>query len=255
MSLRGLAVAVVTTATLLATGCGGNGTKAGPLPLSQVAQVPLTGGDGRFDYQSIDPERHLLAIAHLGAGEVILFDLEQRKVVATVGDVSDVRGVLAVPSLGRVYAAATGTHELVAIDETTHRVVARTPIGSFPDGIAYDPASRRVFVSDGDAVTVVDSGSGRVVGRVDLPGGVGNVLLDPATGNVLVNHQGGSTLVELDPATLRIVRRIALDGCEGNHGLSLQAEPHRAFVACEDNAKLVVVDLAKRATGRDVLHR
>ncbi len=241
------ASAALLVATLLGAGACARGADSGSrLPLTRVAQVPLSGGSGRFDYQSIDPSRHLLAIAHLGAGEVILFDLAKRKVVATIGGVSDVRGVLAVPGLHRVYAAATGTHELVAIDEVTHRVVARTPIGSFPDGVAYDEPTGRVFVSDGDAVTVVDSRTGTVVGHVSLLGGVGNVLPDPVTGHLLVNHEGGTTLVELDPKTLAVIRRIALTGCEGNHGLFVQKRPHRAFIACEGNAKLVVVDLAAR---------
>lgn len=240
---RALATAIAVT--FFAPGCGtGGGLRETSFPLARVADVPLTGGRERFDYQSIDATRHLLAIAHLGSSQVVLFDLQTRTIRATVDDVSDVRGVLAVPELGRVYAAATGSHELVTIDIDTQAVVARTLIGSFPDGVAYDPATRRVFVSDGDALTVVDADTNRVVGRVPLPGGVGNVQLDRASGRILANHQGGGTLVEVDPATLQATHTIPLTHCIGNHGLLVDAARRRAYIACEGNATLVVVDLA-----------
>ena len=242
------AVSVLLTLEFGLLGCGGGGETAAPA-LDHVVDVGLTGGDGRFDYQSIDPDRHLLVIAHLGANQVILFDLRSRSVVATIDDVSDVRGVLAVPSLGRIYATATGSHELVAIDTDERRIVARTEIGSFPDGIAYDPDTQRVFVSDGDAITAVDARSNEVVSTVSLPGGVGNVQADPETGHVFANHQGGSEVVEIDPASLSITRRITLSGCDGNHGLLVDSLRRRAFIACEGNARLITVDLA---TGKQI---
>ncbi len=52
--------------------------------LRQVADIPLDGGTTRFDYQSLDPQRGLLFIAHLGAGQVIVFDVKQQKVIATI---------------------------------------------------------------------------------------------------------------------------------------------------------------------------
>ncbi len=239
-------------AALTLTGCGGGDkSAAAPLPLTLVADIPLTGGSARFDYQSIDPTGHLLAIAHLGASQAILVDLQTRRVTATIGRLADVRGVLAVPQLGRVYATATGTHDLVTIRSKSRSVVGRVRVGSFPDGIAYDPRSRRVFVSDGDAVTVVDARTNRVVGRISLPGGVGNVQLDPTTGHILVNHQGGGTLVEIDPTALTIGRRVALRGCDGNHGLLVDRARRRAYITCEANATLAIVDLG---TGTQIGH-
>ncbi len=77
--------------------------------LRQVAEIPLEGGASRFDYQSIDPQRGLLFIAHLGASQVVVFDLKQQKVVAYIPDVAGVHGLIAVPDTGHLYAAATGT--------------------------------------------------------------------------------------------------------------------------------------------------
>src|SRR5215470_3805634 len=93
----------------------GAGAGASALPLTMVADVPLPGDTSRFDYESYDPVRHLLFIAHLGQSEVLVFDTRTQRVIKTIGGVRHVHGVLAIPELGRVYASATGTDEVVAI--------------------------------------------------------------------------------------------------------------------------------------------
>ena len=69
------------------------------LPLRTVGEVALPGGSSRFDYASLDPERGLLFIAHLGASTVIEVNIHTHEVVRTIGDVASVHGVLVVPEL------------------------------------------------------------------------------------------------------------------------------------------------------------
>ncbi len=79
---------------------------AGPLPLRTVARVPLPGPAVRFDYTSFDPSTGRLWIAHMDAGELLAYDVSQRRVVKIV-HAPGVHGVIAVPELNRVYASAT----------------------------------------------------------------------------------------------------------------------------------------------------
>jgi hypothetical protein len=58
------------------------GESEAALGLRKVVDIPLEGGATRFDYPSIDPQRGLLFIAHLGAGQVVVFYLKQQKVAA-----------------------------------------------------------------------------------------------------------------------------------------------------------------------------
>src|SRR5512142_1100269 len=71
------------------------GDSEAALGLRRLVDIPLAGGATRFDYQSIDPQRGLLFIAHLGDGQVIVFDVKQQRVVATIPGVAGVHGVLA----------------------------------------------------------------------------------------------------------------------------------------------------------------
>lgn len=217
-------------------------------PLVFVADIPLPGNATRLDYESLDPDRHLLFIAHLGDSAVIVFDTRKQEVVTQVPAISQVHGVLAIPELGRVFASATGTNEVVAIDEETLKVTARAPAGVYPDGMAYAPQAHKLYVSDehGDTETAIDVRTNSRVATIPLGGDVGNTQYDPTSQHIFVNVQTRRQLVEIDPATDRIVSRTDLPGAEGNHGLLIEPRLKKAFIACEDNHKLLVLDLETR---------
>jgi DNA-binding beta-propeller fold protein YncE len=217
----------------------------GTLPLKHVEDLPLPGRASRFDYESYDPVRHLLFIAHLGDSEVVVFDTVASRVVARIPGISAVHGVLAVPDLSRVYASATGTNEIVAIDERTLKVVATAPGGVYPDGMAYAPDARRLYVSDatGETETVIDVTGNRLVVTIPLDGEVGYSQYDPVSRHIFVNVQTRRQLVEIDPPTNAIVFRTDLPGAKGNHGLLIVPESRLALIACEDNARLQVLDM------------
>jgi len=219
-------------------------------PFKVVADVALSGNPTRLDYQSIDPHRHLLFIAHLGDSAVIVFDLKRRRVRATIPGISDVHGVLSVPERGVLYASATGTNEIVAINEGTLKVTARVPGGVYPDGMALDPRNGRLFVSDerGRTETVIDTLANARIATLELGGEAGNTQYDPTSGHIFVNVQTLGKLVEIDPTRNAIVRSSAVTatGCTGNHGLLIDAARNQAFIACEDSGTLLAIDLRTR---------
>lgn len=220
---------------------------AGRLPLRTVRDVRLPGRTTRFDYQSIDATARRLYLAHLGDSAVVVVDLDRLHPVATIGQIADVHGVLAVPELNRVFATATGTDQLVAIDSTTNRVVGRVPTGRFPDGLAYDAVDGLVLVSNKDAgsETIIDAHTLITRGTVELGDEVGNVTYDPTTRLAWVAVRTPEQLVAFDPTTGRVATRISLPGCDGAHGVYL-GTADRAFVACERNARLAIVDRTGR---------
>lgn len=237
-----LAFAVFVPACSQANGLGSR------LPLTTVADVPLPGNATRWDYASFDAKRHHLFLAHLGDSAVVVFDTAQRKVITTISDVSHVHGVLYVPQLDRVYASATGTNEVVAIDAKSFKVVARTPGGDYPDGMAYAPGVRKLYVSDehGGTNTVIDVMSNKRIATIPLGGEVGNTQYDPVSRHIFANAQTRDQLAEIDPVADKVVARIDLPGAKGNHGLYIDSAARLAFIACEGNDRLLVLELASR---------
>src|SRR6202023_2663093 len=66
-------------------------------------------------------------------------------------------------------------------------------------------------------------------------------------GLIYSNEQTNNRLIGIDPKTDRVVSRDSLPGCEGAHGLLIDAARRLAFIACEDNAKLITFSLARHA--------
>ena len=218
---------------------------AARLPLTVIRDVPLPGGSTRLDYQLIDPEAKRLYIAHLGDGTVHVLDLAGPSVVATIEGVSSVHGIALAADRHRLLASASGTDEAVIIDTDSLHAVGRVPTGHTPDGIAYDPVHGKAFVSnEHDHVeTVIDMATGTASGSIDIGGEAGNTVFDPVSGNIMINVQTTNQLITVNPATNQVIGRAGVTDCESNHGLYVDGTDRLAFVACEGNAKLLVVDL------------
>lgn len=227
---------------------GAVGTPPVPTPLlTEVADVRLPGTASRFDYAALDRSTGRLYLDHMGASEVVVFDVATRRTLAVIHGVPRCTGLRVVPALHRLFVSAAGAHQVVAIDTRTNHVLARLPAGRFPDGIDYAPESGRVFVSDeaGGQVIAIDARKLRVVGRVALGGEAGNTRVDPTSHRVYTNDQTSGRLVVIDPGRLAVVARIPL-GIKGNHGLYLDLPHHLAYVASEDVDRLLVMDLRTR---------
>jgi YVTN family beta-propeller protein len=240
-----IALATPLVTVSLAGAATGNREALPDLPLQVVADISLGGNTTRLDYESLDASRHLLFIAHLGDSEVIVFDTQAQRVMSRIPNVSKVHGVLVIPELEKVYASATGTNEVVAIDEASLQITARMPGGVYPDGMAYAPEVHKLYVSDehGNTETVIDVTTNTRVATISLGGEVGNTQYDPVSKHIFANVQTLNQLAEIDPTMDKVVAHIDLAGARGNHGLQIEPLQRRAFIACEGNDKLLVLDL------------
>jgi len=227
---------------------------AAKLPLVTVANVPLPGGTSRFDYQSLDGADHVLFISHMGEGRVVVFNTTTRTVVADLPGFPEATGVTAVPDLHRVFVSVTGHWwnqaffggSIAVVNSTTLKTLARIPAGMFPDGSTYVPTVKRLFVSDesGRTETVIDITTNRRIATIPLGGEAGMTVYDPVTRRVYVNVQTRDELLAIDPVTDQIAARYPLPAaCHHNHGLLLDVPVRLVFIACDHNARLLVMNL------------
>ena len=158
-------------------------------------------------------------------------------------------GPVLAPDLGRLYASATGRNEVDVVDTSTLKVGPAVAAGNYPDGLAYVPGAGKVYVSNeqDSAETVIDARAARRLGSIQIGGDIGNSQYDSGTGRVYVASGTGNQLVVVDPSRDAVLERDPLAGCEGAHGVQVDVpERARVFVACEGNAKVVVLDLTSR---------
>src|SRR6516162_10154410 len=213
--------------------------------LVKVADIPLPGRAVRFDYQSLDAEHGRLYAAHMNADHLVVFDTQKRQVVANLDGFKRVHGVIAVPEISRAFASATGDHQMNAVDTSTLKIVGQAGPINYPDGLAYSPSTKRVFVSDehGGVDAVVDAQTNKLITSIPLGGGAGNTVYDSGSGRILVAAHGVNELVAIDPAAMKIVGRYKLPGIENPHGIALDQANRLAFIAGEENHSLAVFDL------------
>ena len=77
------------------------------------------------------------------------------------------------------------------IDAATRAVTATIPVGSYPVGVAVDPAARTVYVTnlrDG-TVSVIDAATRAVTATIPVGTDPDGVAVDPAAGTVYVTNE------------------------------------------------------------------
>jgi YVTN family beta-propeller protein len=243
----GLLIAVAATITAEAfTSSGGAAPAADHPVLRKVAEIDLPGPAGkRFDYLAIDEDDSYLLSAHLGAGLLHVIDLRSNTVVATVRDVPGVEGVAYIAEGRKVYTANWGENKIGVVDLARSAVIKRIPTEDKPDGIAYAAPFHKAYVSNerAKAESVIDVQTDTIIKVLRFDSETGVPQYDPVARKVYVNLQDRNTLAVIDPATDSVVETYPIDGCRGNHGMAIDAVRRRAFLSCEGNDTLTVVDL------------
>jgi len=225
------------------------------LPWTKVADVPLPGSTARFDYQAVDPSSHRLFISHMGAGTVVVFDLNGRHVTAALDGFPGATGITVDPGAHRAFVSVTGGWlaslagggKLAALDTGTLKTVWMVPAGRFPDGSAI--AQGKLYVSDesGEQELVFDEASGRKIAAIPLGGEAGMTAFNARDGRIYVNVQTRRELAAIDPHSDGIVAEYPLPAdCDNNHGLLIEPSGGRAFIACDGNATLLIFDVADK---------
>jgi DNA-binding beta-propeller fold protein YncE len=200
------------------------------------------GGDGGWDYLTADPEGKRLYVSR--GDRVIVIDTAAEKVVGEVADTPGVHGIAVVPELNRGFTSNGRDNSVTVFDLKTLKPIGeRIKVGTNPDAILYDPASKRVYTfnhgPDRNA-TAIDPSAMAVAGSVPLDGtpeaGIGD-----GKGHVFVNIQDKGEVVEFDGKTLKILNRYSLAPGQRPSGIGYDPETKRIFSICS-NQKMMILN-------------
>lgn len=207
--------------------------------------IPLTGGANRLDYQSIDENTHRLYISHLGSRLVHVFDLQKQKIIADIPLPGEPYGILAVPSVKKVFVSLGDKNVVEVIDERTNTLIATVSTGETPDGITYNGRTKHIFVSDenGGTVTVINALTNTYISDISVGHNVGNTHADE-TQNIIYSVAGDEdALVAINPEKNKVIQKFELPGCSHPHGFLIDPDTRYAFITCDENNVMVVFDL------------
>src|SRR5215467_1916882 len=179
----------------------------GPYKVSQVFQV---GGEGAWDYLTVDAEHKLLYVPR--STHTMVLDATTGKTVADIPGQKRNHGVALVPSAGRGF-ITDGTDASVTIfDLKTYAVLGKVKTAVDSDGVIYDPASGKVLVVCGDASCLIpispnlDLATGSADPQVDL-GGKPEFLATDGKGKAYINLVDKDQVAVVDSKTMKVLEK------------------------------------------------
>jgi DNA-binding beta-propeller fold protein YncE len=206
----------------------------------KVLQKATLGGEGGWDYITVDPAAHRLYIAR--ATRVMVVDADTLEPLGEIPDTAGVHGVAVVPNLGRGFTSNGRAGTATVFDLKTLAKVGEVKTGENPDAILYEPKSGRVLTFNGRShdATVIDPRAGASAGTIAL-GGKPEAAVYDEKGTVFVNIEDTSEIAALDPVAMKVKARWPLSPCTEPSGLAIDRAHRRLFAAC-DNKMMAVVD-------------
>jgi DNA-binding beta-propeller fold protein YncE len=205
-----------------------------------VVKTYKLGGEGGWDYLTIDPSSRHLYISR--ATHVIVMDADSGKPVGDIPDTPGVHGIALAPELGRGFISNGREGTVTVFDLNTLNSLGKVKAGENPDAILYDPATKRVFAFNGRShdATAIDAAKGTVLGTIKLDGKPEFAVSDEK-GGVWVNIEDKSELAAIDPQSLQVKSVWPLKPCEEPSGLAIDRKNRRLFSGC-DNKMMAIVD-------------
>jgi DNA-binding beta-propeller fold protein YncE len=204
---------------------------------------------GDFDHGDVYVPNGYVFVANTAAGTVEVIDGEQLQHISTIPDCPEASGVLCAQGEGLVFAAARGAGKLLVIDAITTTVRREVSVGFRPNGLAWDPDRKHLLVADvqDNTARLVDPIAGSIIATIALPGRPRWAVYQREEGHFLVNIREPAQVVVLSAEPFAQVGQFPVSAV-GPHGLDLDQQGHRAFVAC-DEGSVVTLDVS---TGREL---
>ncbi len=220
------------------------------MALTRVGFIPIppdneSGFDHADVYRGQSPAASRLYVAHTGADRIDVIDCLTNIFLGSLADLPGVAGVLINSVQDFLFSSERGCARVSIYRCSDETLLGRVGVGDRPNGLAYDPARRRLFLFNiGDppgvncTASVIAVDEMRVIATIPLPGRPGWAVYDTATEQVYANVREPAQIVVLSAMDLRIARAFNVP-IAGPHGLAIAGK--RLFCAADGGA-LVALD-------------
>src|SRR5438067_684446 len=163
----------------------------------KVLKTYKLGGEGGWDYLTVDPESRNVFISR--GTHVMVVNADNGSPVGDIPNTDGVHGIALAPEFGKGFISDGRAGAVTILDLKSLKATGTAKAGENPDAIIYDPASKRVFAFNGRShdATAIDAASGNLAGTVQLDGKPEFAQSDGA-GKVFVNIEDKSEIQTID---------------------------------------------------------
>jgi DNA-binding beta-propeller fold protein YncE len=236
-----LCLAVLITSFAQAQSSTSTPGERGPYHVSQNFSV---GGEGGWDYLTVDSEHKLLYVPR--STHTMVLDASTGQTVADIPGQKRNHGVAIVGGAGRGFISDGADASVTVFDLKTYAVLGKVKTADDSDGIIYDPASGKVLVVCGDAGVMIpippelDLATGKADPAVEL-GGKPEFLVADGQGKAYINLVDKDQVAVVDTKTMRVVTKWPTSPGGSPVGMSMDLVRRRLFIGCRKPQKLVVM--------------
>jgi len=200
------------------------------------------GGEGGYDYITVDAQSHRLYVPR--STHTMVIDADSGKTIADVPGQKHNHGVALATEVGRGF-ISDGAGAIVIFDLKTNAVLGTVASKDDTDGIIYDKSTGLVLSGAGDAGALVvlkadaDPKSASIE-SIDL-GGKPEFLAADGTGKAYVNLEDKDQVAVVDLKSRKVLAHWPVAPGGTPVGLSIDAKNHRLFIGCRKPQKMIVM--------------
>lgn len=227
-----LAVMIIALLTVASPGW----TQDSSIPQYHLLKKIVLGGEGGWDYFTVDPATHHIFI---GRGDYVqVLDADGNVIgKVDVGKTNEAHAVALAPDLHRAFTSNGGGSSVTIFDPEALKVIGEVKIADRDtDDIEYEPVSKRVFTFNGGKgsdTTAIDAVKGVVVGKIPL-GGKPETAQADGQGHIYVNIEDKSELREIDAKTLQVMHSWPLAPCKNPSGQAIDVAHSLLIIGCHN---------------------
>jgi DNA-binding beta-propeller fold protein YncE len=210
----------------------------------EVVKTFQIGGQGGWDYLTVDPQTHRLYVPR--TTHTMVIDAESGKVIADIPGQKNAHGVALAPAAGRGFISdGGGDGAIVVFDLKTHAVLGSLAAMADADGIIFDPAGGRVLVVSGRGKALmsfkpdIDPRNGKIDAPIALRGEPEFLAAD-AAGKVYINLMNTHEVAVVDFNARKVVAHWPVAPGGLPVGMAMD-DNGRLFIGCRGPQKLIVM--------------
>ncbi len=194
-----------------------------------------------FDYITVESSARRVYLSH--GTEIKIINADTGSAVGSISGLKQSHGVALAPEFGRGFVTDGGAGKVIIFDLKSMKPTGEAKADKDADSIVYDPASKRIFVMNGDpnTATVIDAKNGTAAGTIAL-GGAPEFAVADGKGKIYVNLEDKNEVVAIDSASLKVISRWPVAPAGGPTALAFDHEHQRLFSAGRDPQMLVMID-------------
>ncbi len=211
----------------------------------EVAKTFHVGGEGGWDYLTVDPDTHRLYVTR--STHTLVIDGDSGKTIADIAGQKRSHGVAIVPKAGRGFISdGGGDGAIVIFDLKTNAVLGTIAALPDADGIIFDASSGLVLVVSGDKGVLmtlkpdIDPKTGKIDAPIDL-GGSPEFLAADGKGKAYINLMDKNEVAVVDLKARKVLSRWPVAPGGAPVGMSMDTKNRRLFIGCRNPQKLIVM--------------